>query len=185
MTTYGYARVSTKNQSLTPQHVELLRAGVDELIDEKVSGTFTSRPALDGLLARLQEGDTLVVVRLDRLGRSLPHLVSTVEGLNTRGIAVRSLHESINTSSANGRLLLSLFGALAQFERDLISERTKAGIAAARKAGRPPGRPTVMTPTKLEAARVMRTQGLSYQRIADALGVSRATTIRHLKGTNW
>lgn len=183
MATYGYARVSTKNQSLTPQHVALLAVGVDELVDEKASGTFTARPALDALLARLQHGDTLVVVRLDRLGRSLPHLVGTVEQLNARGITVRSLHESIDTSSANGRLLLSLFGALAQFERDLISERTKAGIAAARRAGRAPGRPTVMTPNKLQAAQVMRTQGLSYQHIAEALDISRATVVRHLKGS--
>ncbi len=185
MTVYGYARVSTKNQSLIPQRTALHAAGVDTIVEEKVSGTFSSRPKLNALLNQLTEGDTLVVVRLDRLGRSLPHLVATVEELTDRGVQVKSLHESIDTGSANGRLMLSLFAALAQFERDLTSERTKAGIAAARKAGRKPGRPVVMTQAKLEAARVMRAEGVSYQKIADALSVSRATVVRHLRGTNW
>lgn len=155
VTRYGYARVSTKGQSLQPQRAALRAAGASEIVSEKISGTFHSRPALDSLLERLTDGDELLVVRLDRLGRSLPHLVGTVEGLAARGVGVRSLHEQIDTSSANGRLMLGLFAALAQFERDLISERTKAGLAAAKAAGRRPGRPVLMDARKLDAARVM------------------------------
>lgn len=180
MTVYGYARVSTKNQSLSPQTGQLLGAGADEVIREKASGTLRDRPQLDALLERLGPGDTLLVVRLDRLGRSLQHLVGLVEELGSRGVSVRSLHEQIDTGSANGRLMLSLFAALAQFERDLISERTKAGLAAAKAKGRGPGRPSVMTPAKVEAAEVMRSEGLSYRKIGEALGVSRATVVRHL-----
>ena len=185
MSTYGYARVSTRNQSLSPQRIALNGAGADEVFCEKISGTFRQRPVLDELLGRLCERDTLLVVRLDRLGRSLPHLVATVEELSARGVIVRSLHEDIDTGSANGRLMLGLFAALAQFERDLISERTKAGLVAARAAGKTVGRPVVMSAAKLEAARVMQAEGVSYQKIADALGISRATVVRHLRGANW
>ena len=183
MAVYGYARVSTANQSLTPQKVALRAAGASVVVSEKRSGTFQDRPVLDSLLERLRPGDTLLVVRLDRLGRSLPHLVGLIEELSGHGVDVVSLHEQIDTSSANGRLVLALFSALAQFERDLISERTKAGLAAARAAGRHPGRPTVMTKEKLEAATALRTAGQSYAKIAAALGVSRATVVRHIAGT--
>lgn len=182
MTVYGYARVSTANQSLLPQQVALRDAGASVVVTEKVSGTFPERPALDGLVKSLVSGDGLLVVRLDRLGRSLPHLVSLIEDLSERGVSVMSLHEQIDTSSANGRLMMNLFAALAQFERDLISERTKAGLAAARLQGRVPGRPSVMTSQRLEAATQLRGQGMSYQKIASALGVSRATVVRHVSG---
>lgn len=176
----GYARVSTKGQSLAPQRRELLRAGVDKVVEEKAGGT-KARPRLESILDNLSAGDALVVARLDRLGRSLPHLVSVVEGLSARGVAFKSLHEDIDTSSAAGRLQLAMFAAFAQFERDLISERTKAGLAAARAAGRPPGRPPALTAAKLEAAESMRTSGSSYQQIAEALGVSKTTIYRHFR----
>jgi Site-specific recombinases, DNA invertase Pin homologs len=131
VTVYGYARVSTANQSLLPQQVALRDAGASVVVTEKVSGTFPERPALDGLVKSLVPGDGLLVVRLDRLGRSC-RTWSLIEDLSERGVSVMSLHEQIDTSSANGRLMVSLFAALAQFERDLISERTKAGLAAAR-----------------------------------------------------
>ena len=182
VTVYGYARVSTANQSLLPQQVALRDAGAAVVVTEKVSGTFPERPALDGLVKSLVPGDGLLVVRLDRLGRSLPHLVSLIEDLSERGVSVMSLHEQIDTSSANGRLMVSLFAALAQFESDLISERTKAGLAAARLQGRVPGRPSVMTSERLDAAQRLRADGLSYEKIATALGVSRATVVRHVSG---
>lgn len=181
MTVYGYARVSTRGQSLTPQRVALRQAGIDELIEEKVSAVASSRPQLEKLLTTVTTGDTLVVYRLDRLGRSLPHLVTTIEDLAHRGVSLRSLHENIDTSSANGRLLLGFFALLAQFERDLISERTKAGLAAARAQGRAPGRPRALTGDKLQAARSLREQGHSYASIGRSLGVAKSTVVAALK----
>lgn len=136
----GYARVSTKGQTVRPQRIALRTAGVDQIIEETRSG-ISDRPALDKLLSALSPGDELVVTRLDRLGRSMPHLVAVVTDLQARGVDFLSLHEQIDTSTATGKLQLSLFAAFAQFERDLISERTKAGLVAAREAGRLPGRP--------------------------------------------
>lgn len=181
MAVYGYARVSTRGQSLTPQRVALRQAGVEHLVEEKLSGVADSRPQLERLLETLQPGDTLVVYRLDRLGRSLPHLVATVEDLAKRGISFRSLHENIDTGSANGRLLLGFFALLAQFERDLISERTKAGLAAARSRGRAPGRPRALVGDKLAAAHSLRERGHSYASIARSLGVAKSTVAVALK----
>ena len=183
MTVYGYARVSTRGQSVQAQTVALREAGASQIVTEQLSGTLEQRPALDGLLERLEAGDTLLIVRLDRLGRSLPHLVGTIEELSARGVAVRSLHEQIDTDSANGRLMLSLFASLAQFERDLISERTKAGLVAARQRGRGPGRPRALTREKIEAAHKLRAAGDSYGAIASALGVSKSTIARHFQNT--
>ncbi|MDO5729760.1 MAG: recombinase family protein [Actinomycetaceae bacterium] len=175
MTVYGYARVSTKGQSLAPQRVALRQAGVEHLVEEKLSGVADSRPQLARLLDTLAPGDTLVVYRLDRLGRSLPHLVSTVEDLANRGVSFRSLHENVDTSSANGRLMLGFFALLAQFERDLISERTKAGMVAAAAQGRAPGRPRALVGEKLDVARSLRDRGYSYAAIARSLGVAKST----------
>lgn len=181
MTVYGYARVSTRGQSLQPQRLALREAGAGVLVEEKASGTLTERPALDGLLARVADGDQIIVWRLDRLGRSLPHLVATVEGLAARGVAVRSLHEQIDTTTANGRLLLGFFATLAQFERDLVSERTKTGLAAARRAGRVPGRPRALDADKARAADSLRRDGQSHAAIARSLGVSKSTITRHFQ----
>ena len=153
--TFGYARVSTTQQDEALQHDALEKAGVDRIFIDKASGATESRPALDELLGQLRPGDTVVVWRLDRLGRSLRHLIDVVGDLEQRGVGLRSLTESIDTSTPGGKLIFHVFGALAEFERDLIRERTQAGLAAARARGRVGGRPTVWTPEKLEAARAM------------------------------
>ena len=180
MTTYGYARVSTKRQSFMPQREPLKAAGAEVIITERASG-LADRPKLDAMLDRIEPGDRLVVVALDRLGRSLQHLLKVLTDLNERGIGFVSLREGIDTSTAAGRLQMQIFGALAEFEAALISERTKAGLAAARAAGRSPGRPRTMTPEKIEAAVRLRADGYSYGQIASALGVGKTTVLRALK----
>ena len=140
------------------------------------------RPELTRILDHLRKGDTLVVWRLDRLGRSLRHLVETVNALAEREVGFQSLRESIDTNTAGGRLVFHIFAALAEFERDLIGERTRAGLAAARARGRKGGRKTVMTPEKLAVARSMYDSGEhTVAAIADVVGVSRASIYRHLK----
>jgi DNA invertase Pin-like site-specific DNA recombinase len=129
----GYARVSTIDQTLALQQDALTAAGCEQLYTDTVSGSVTERPGLTQALSRLRVGDTLVVWRLDRLGRSLPHLIETVRQLQQRGVGFRSLQEQIDTTTSGGKLVFHVFGALAEFERDLIRERTHAGLAAARK----------------------------------------------------
>jgi DNA invertase Pin-like site-specific DNA recombinase len=139
------------------------------------------RPTLTQVLDQLRPGDTLVVWKLDRLGRSLPHLVDTVTGLAERGVGFRSLQEAIDTTTPGGKLVFHVFAALAEFERDLIRERTSAGLAAARARGRQGGRPSVMTAHKLQVAQVMHGSGqYTVAAIAKTLGVSRASIYRHL-----
>jgi DNA invertase Pin-like site-specific DNA recombinase len=149
----GYARVSTLDQDPALQHDALTGAGCARIFVDKASGKLESRPALDNLLEQARPGDTVVVWRLDRLGRSLKHLLETVSGLEQRGVAFVSLTEQIDTSTPGGRLIFHVFGALAEFEAALIRERTQAGLAAARARGRTGGRPTVWTPEKLRTAR--------------------------------
>ncbi|MDP9443752.1 MAG: recombinase family protein [Actinomycetota bacterium] len=177
----GYARVSTSQQDEALQRDALATAGCERIFVDKGSGKLESRPALDELLAQLRPGDSVVVWRLDRLGRSLKHLIETVQGLEQQGVAFVSLTESIDTSTPGGRLIFHVFGALAEFERDLIRERTQAGLAAARARGRTGGRPTVWTPDKLRAAWAMQASGEhDVASIARALGVSRASVYRAL-----
>ncbi len=177
----GYARVSTGAQDLALQHDALSAAGCLRIFDETASGALDDRPQLAALLDHLREGDTLVVWRLDRLGRSLRHLVETVTALAARGVGFRSLQESIDTTTPGGRLVFHVFAALAEFERDLISERTRAGLAAARARGRKGGRPTVMTPAKLKVAQEMyASREHTTAAIASVVGVSRATLYRAL-----
>jgi DNA invertase Pin-like site-specific DNA recombinase len=177
----GYARVSTLDQDPALQHDALTKAGCKRIFVDKASGKLESRPALDDLLAQARPGDTLVVWRLDRLGRSLRHLLEVVTDLEQRGVAVDSLTESIDTSTPGGRLVFHLFSALAEFERDLIRERTHAGLAAARARGRVGGRPTVWTEAKLRTARDMHASGQhDVSTIAKVLGVSRASVYRAL-----
>ncbi len=178
MTTTGYARVSTPSQRLDLQITALERAGCATIHTDTASGTLAARPGLEAALADVGSGDTLVVWRLDRLGRSLPHLVATIEELHSRGVALRSLHEAIDTTTATGRLTLGVFAALAAFERELVAERTAAGLAAARRRGAPIGRPSVWTPDKAAAARAMLEGGATIAATARALGVSRATIYR-------
>ncbi len=176
----GYARVSTADQDLALQTDALTRAGCVRTFTDVASGTLTARPELDRLLDHLREGDTLVVWRLDRLGRSLRHLLELVEQLGQRGVGFRSLTESIDTTTPGGRLVFSIFGALAEFERALIVERTHAGLAAARARGRVGGRPRALTPEKRTAAEQLRAGGASPSAIAAALGVSERTVRRFL-----
>jgi DNA invertase Pin-like site-specific DNA recombinase len=178
----GYARVSTTEQDPALQHDALAAAGCYRVFTDVASGAKADRPALGQLLDQLRPGDTLVVWRLDRLGRSLPDLIETVRGLEARGVGFRSLQESIDTTTPGGRLIFHIFGSLAEFERELIRERTLAGLAAARSRGRRGGRPTVMTPAKLRIAQRMRQADRpeSYAAIAAALGLSTTTVHRHL-----
>lgn len=179
MTTIGYARVSTPDQSLDMQLDALEAAGCSRIYRDTASGALDSRPGLADALDAVGPGDALVVWRLDRLGRSLGHLVHLVDGLGARGVALRSLHEQIDTSTATGRLTLGLFASLAEFERELTAERTAAGLAAARRRGTALGRPSVWSEDKAGAARSMLAGGASVAAVARALGVSRATVYRH------
>jgi DNA invertase Pin-like site-specific DNA recombinase len=177
----GYARVSTLEQDEALQHDALTAAGCERVFVDRVSGKLEHRPALDAMLDQLRPGDSVTVWRLDRLGRSLRHLIDVVADLEARGVAFRSLTESIDTSTPGGKLTFHLFGALAEFERDLIRERTMAGLAAARARGRMGGRPTVWTPAKLKVARSMYSDGEhDVATIARVVGVSRASVYRAL-----
>jgi DNA invertase Pin-like site-specific DNA recombinase len=178
---FGYARISTSAQDESLQLDALNAAGVDRLMIDRASGANTDRPALTEMLDRLRPGDTVMVWRLDRLGRSLRHLLDTVADLEQRGVTLVSLTEQIDTSTPGGKLVFHVFAALAEFERDLIRERTQAGLAAARARGRYGGRPSVWTPEKLAAARAMNASGEhDVASIARALGVSRASVYRAL-----
>ena len=178
----GYARVSTLEQDPALQLDALTQAGCGRVFTDHASGSREDRPQLAAALDHVRAGDTLVVWRLDRLGRSLPHLIDTVTGLQGRGVGFRSVTEAIDTTTAGGRLVFHLFGALAEFERQLIRDRTLAGLAAARARGRVGGRPRTMTAAKLRLARSMRAQTppMSLGRIATELGVSKTTVARNL-----
>jgi DNA invertase Pin-like site-specific DNA recombinase len=179
----GYARVSTTDQQTQLQVDALDRAGCYRVFTETASGARTERPVLEQVLDQLRPGDTLVVWKLDRLGRSLRHLVDTVTGLVDRGIGFCSLQEAIDTTTPGGKLVFHVFAALAEFERDLIRERTTAGLAAARVRGRHGGRPSVLSGHKLQVAREMYATGrYTVSAIATTLGVSRASIYRHLNG---
>lgn len=177
----GYARVSTTDQSADAQSEALSAAGCSRVWTETASGATTSRPQLSDLFSHLRRGDTLVVWRLDRLGRSLPHLLETVEQLDVDGVGFRSLTEAIDTTTSGGKLIYSIFGALAESERNLIRERTNLGLAVARAQGRLGGRPPAMSGTQIKQAKRMRTGGMSLTDIREVLGVSRSTLYRHLK----
>ncbi len=178
----GYARVSTLEQNPQLQTDALSTAGCQRTFTDTASGTTTERPQLSACLDHLRAGDTLVVWRLDRLGRSLPHLLALICQLEAREVAFRSLTEAIDTITAGGRLVFSLFGALADFEAQLISERSKSGLAAAGARGRLPGRPAVMSTQRLDVARQMHADGYSMGSIASTLSVGRSTLYRHLRG---
>lgn len=178
----GCARVSTVDQNFDLQHDALRAAGCWKVFTDHVTGTRERRPQLDQLIGQLRSGDTLVVWRLDRLGRSLRHLIGLVGELAERGVGFRSLTESIDTTTAGGCLIFHVFGALAEFERELILARSRAGSAAARARGRNGGRPTVMPPDKARAARRMyEAREMTVQQIADVLGVGRSSIYRSLR----
>lgn len=185
MKTVGYARVSTDDQNTGLQIDALERAGCDSILEDRGhSGTILAkkRPALNFALETLVEGDVLVVWRLDRLGRSLADLISTVQELSDRGIGFRSLSDSIDTTTAAGKFFFHVMGAMAQFERDLISERTKAGLEAARVRGAKIGRPRSVDPEFLRLAAMRIGAGERVNAVAGDLGVSRVTLWRELKG---
>jgi len=178
----GYARVSTDDQSAALQEDALKKAGCIRVFTDHASGSKASRPELDRMIDQLRSGDVVVVWRLDRLGRSLRNLIDLVQSLAERGVGFRSLTESIDTTTANGRLFFSIMGALAEFERDLIRERTQAGLAAARARGRVGGRPSVMNPKKIATARKLYdSHEHTVAEIAAMLNVSVATVYRHLE----
>jgi DNA invertase Pin-like site-specific DNA recombinase len=182
MALLGYARVSTLEQDPALQLDALAVAGCERLFTDKASGAIDERGELVRALDHACVGDTLVVWRLDRLGRSLRHLVETVTELQHRGVGFKSLSESIDTTTPGGKLVFHLFAALAEFERDLIRERTRAGLEAARARGRNGGRPSVMSEDKLRVARELYdAREHTTAQIAELLGVSRATLYRHLQ----
>jgi DNA invertase Pin-like site-specific DNA recombinase len=177
----GYARVSTLEQDEALQHDALTAAGCERVFVDRVSGKLEHRPALDAMLEQLCPGDSVTVWRLDRLGRSLRHLIDVVADLERRDVTFRSLTEALDTSTPGGKLTFHLFGALAEFEHALIRERTMAGLAAARARGRKGGRPTVWTPDKLQTARKMYdSRDYDVAAIGRVIGVSRASVYRAL-----
>lgn len=179
----GYARVSTDGQDHALQLDALKAAGCERVFVETASGTRTDRPELARLIELVRQGDTVVIWRLDRLGRSLRHLIDIVEDLNQRDVALRSLSEAIDTMTASGRLLFHVLGAVGQMERDIIAERTRAGLRAAAARGRRGGRPPALDEGKVRAARAMLAGGtMSAGEVARQLGVSPSTLYRHLPG---
>ncbi|MBW7883705.1 MAG: recombinase family protein [Caldilineaceae bacterium] len=177
----GYARVSTGEQNLDLQVDALRQAGCQRVFTDEVSGVKSDRPGLQEVTEFLRERHTLVVWRLDRLGRSLRDLVQRVEELPQRGIGFRSLHESIDTTSSVGKFQFHVFSAKAEFERDLIRDRTIAGLRAARARGRLGGRRRKMTPEKVKmASRLIQNKVISINEICKILGISRSTLYRYV-----
>lgn len=174
----GYARVSTTDQDPQLQIDALRAAGVERMFTDQASGTATSRPEFDKMLGQLRLGDTLVVWRLDRLGRSMKHLLELADELERSEVGLRSLNEQLDTTTANGRLIFHVMAALAEFERGLLSERTQAGLHAARRKGRVGGRPKALTDAARRTAIDLRDQGKTVTEISDTLRVSRATIYR-------
>jgi DNA invertase Pin-like site-specific DNA recombinase len=174
----GYARVSTDDQTNALQADAMAQANVDVVFQEEASGANTARPVLADTLASLHPGDTLVVWRLDRLGRSLGHLLEVAVALRKRGVYLKSLTEGFDTSAASGRLLYHVLGAVAEFERQVIKERTVAGMKAAKKRGTHVGRPPALVGSRLVQARRLLTEGKSQVEVARILRVSRATIQR-------
>ena len=180
----GYARVSTIDQNLDLQNDALRLAGCERIFTDTASGAKGARPGLAAALEFVRAGDVLVVWRLDRLGRSLSDLIVRVQGVQAKGVEFRSLQEAIDTTTANGRLIFHIMGALAEFERDLIEERSKAGRDAARARGRVGGRPKAMTAAKIKIAQALRDDpSQSVSEICRTLGVSSSTFYRWTKGS--
>ncbi len=176
----GYARVSTEDQTLDLQRDALKQANCAEFYEEHASGRSAARPQLEACLKALRSGDTLVVWRLDRLGRSLQDLIELTNTVQARGIEFESLTERIDTSSPTGRLVFHLFGALAEFERSLIRERTMAGLKAARARGRSGGRPKKLSAKDLRTIKALLKSGeVPIVTIAEQFGISRSTIYRN------
>ncbi len=179
----GYARVSTQDQTLDLQTDALKQAGCEKLFTDTTSGAKSERPGLQGAMNHLRAGDTLVVWRLDRLGRTLKHLIATITDLSDKGIGFKSLQENMDTTSG-GKLIFHIFGALAEFEREVIKERTIAGLQAARARGRLGGRPKIQSrdPKKIAHARKLYADGsMTVQEICDTLHIGRSTLYRYVE----
>ena len=176
----GYARVSTQDQNLDLQ-LKALKGCGKVFRDKGISGTQNNRPQLKRALKHLKSGDVLVVWKLDRLGRSLGHLIETVNALKDRGVGFASISESINTTTPGGKLFFHVMGALAEFERDLIVERTKAGIEAAKQRGQHLGRPKKLNATQLKHARKLIDDGTSRNEVARILDINPSTLYRNLQ----
>ncbi|MDQ0676565.1 DNA invertase Pin-like site-specific DNA recombinase [Pseudarthrobacter siccitolerans] len=174
----GYARVSTRDQNLDLQINALKKAGCDKIYEDQISGTTSQRPGLDQALDTLRDGDTLVVWKLDRLGRSVKDLLEFAGGLNNRGVGFVSLTDAIDTTTVSGRFFFNVMASLAQMERELMVERTQAGLRAAREQGRVGGRKRIMTEAKIRSARKLLKQGTPPREVANSLGVSVPTLYR-------
>jgi len=178
----GYARVSTQDQNLDLQNDALKGAGCEKIYTDKMSGAKTDRPGLEKILGFIRKGDTLVVWKLDRLGRSLKHLIQVMNMLDERGVYFKSVQESLDTATPGGKLIFHVFGALAEFERDIIRERTLAGLAAARIRGRVGGRPGKLSEKQVKMAKnLMKDISIPIAEICETLGVSKATLYRYTK----
>ena len=181
----GYARVSTKEQNLNLQLDALLSNGCEKIYKDVVSGTKAERPELNKMLEHLRKGDVIIIWKLDRLGRSLKHLVELVAYLNENNVGLQSINDPVDTTTPQGRLIFNIFASLAEFERDVISERTKAGLEAARAKGKKGGRPKGLSKEAEKtaiAAKVLHQQKeLSITEICQKLSISKATLYRYLK----
>jgi len=181
----GYARVSTDDQNLDLQRDALQAAGCERIFEDMVSGAKADRTGMTELLTGLRAGDTVVIWRLDRLGRSLKNLLALVEHLEVTQVGLRSLQENIDTTSSGGRLVFHIFGALAEFERNLIRERTRAGMAAARARGRMGGRPKRLNPAKRALAlRLHQEEKHTIKEICQMMGISKSTLYNYLAMAN-
>jgi DNA invertase Pin-like site-specific DNA recombinase len=179
----GYARVSTDQQDHALQLDGLRQAGCDKVFVETASGTRTDRPELAKALEQARQGDVLLVWRLDRLARSLRHLIDIADDLNRRGVALKSITESIDTTTPSGRFMFNILGALSSMEREIIVERTRAGLQAAAARGRCGGRPPALDKAKVRAAKAMLASGnMSAIEVAQQLGCAPSTLYRHLPG---
>ena len=178
----GYCRVSTQDQNLALQQDALTKASCGKIFSDTASGAKVDRPGLTEALSHLREGDTLVVWKLDRLGRSLKQLIEVAQDLEKRGVGLKSLQEQIDTTTPGGKLVFHVFGALAEFEKDLVRERTNAGLAAARSRGRVGGRKPVLTGKTAEAALALyRSKTVTVSEICSTLGISRTSLYRLVK----
>ena len=177
----GYVRVSKKDQNPELQRRELEAAGCERIFEERISSRKADRPQLRAAIDYCREGDALVVWKLDRFGRSLKELIKLVNGLNERGVEFVSLRESLDTMTPGGKLVFHVFGSVAEFERDVIRERTMAGLEAARARGRKGGRKPVMDRKKIAlASKLMKDRDVPIPEVCEAVGVSKATLYRHL-----
>lgn len=180
----GYARVSTQDQNLDLQIDALRKAGCTKVFEDKLSGSRADRPGLTKTLEMLREGDTLVIWKLDRLGRSVKHLVDLVGELHTRDVQFRSLTDAIDTSTPSGRFFFHVMASLAEMERELTVERTRAGLEVARQLGRTGGRKRQMTESKIRSARKLLAEGIPPRDVARNLGVSVPTLYRWIPASS-